>query len=74
MSFLKSPASCGKKILKLFLLRCISICMSLKSVPQIFKTLLQAGDVNIFVLLGVLFGRYVQLKSFSDEENISGEI
>ena len=43
--------------------------MSLKSVSQIFKILFQARDINIFVLRGVLFRRYVQLKSsFSDEK------
>ena len=49
--------------------------MSSKRVSQIFKTLFQTGDINIFVLRGVFFSRYVQLKSFfSDEKNISGEI
>ena len=49
--------------------------MSSKSVPQIFKILFQTGDINFFVLRGVFFSRYVQLKSsFSDEKNISGEI
>ena len=49
--------------------------MSSKNVSQIFKILFQAGDINIFVLRGVFFSRYVQLKSsFSDERNISGEI
>ena len=36
---------------------------------QIFKTLFQTGDINIFVLRGAFFSRYVQLKSsFSDEK------
>ena len=49
--------------------------MSSKSVSQIFKILFQTGDINIFVLRGVFFSRYVQLKSsFSDEKNISGVI
>ena len=49
--------------------------MSSKSMSQIVKILSQTGDFNIFGLCGVFFGRYVQLKSsFSDEENISGEI
>ena len=48
--------------------------MSSKSMSQIFKILFQTGDINIFVLRGVLFSRYVQLKrSFSNEKN-SGEI
>ena len=37
--------------------------MSLKSMSQIFKSLFQTGDINIFVLRGVFFSRYVQLKS-----------
>ena len=42
---------------------------------QIFKILFHTGDINIFVLRGVFFSRYVQLKSpFSDEKHISGEI
>ena len=49
--------------------------MSSKSVSQIFKILFQTGDINIFVLRGVFFSTYVQLKrSFSVEKNISGEI
>ena len=43
MLFSKAPAFCGKKILK-FLLHGISIFMSGKSVPQIFKILFQTGD------------------------------
>ena len=43
--------------------------MSSKSVCQIFKILFQTGDIIIFVLHGVFFSRYVQLKSsFSDEK------
>ena len=42
---------------------------------QIFKILFQTGDIDIFVLSGVFFSRYAQLKSFSfDEKHISGEI
>ena len=49
--------------------------MPLKNVSQIFKILFQTGDINIFVLRGVFFSRYVQLKSsFSDEKTITGEI
>ena len=49
--------------------------MSSKNVSQIFKIIFQTGDINIFVLRGVFFSGYVQLKiSFSDEQNISGEI
>ena len=43
--------------------------MSSKSVSQIFKILFQTGDINIFVLRGVFFSRYVQRKSnFSNEK------
>ena len=39
---------------------------------QIFKILFQTGYINIFVLRGVFFSRYVQLKSsFSNEKKIS---
>ena len=49
--------------------------LSAQKVSQIFKTLFQTGDINIFVLRGVFLSRYVQLKSsFYDEENISSEI
>ena len=43
---------------------------------QIFKILLQTGDIYIAVLRGVFSSRYVQLKSlFSHEKkNISSEI
>ena len=56
-------------------MHCTFICMSSKSVSQIFKILFQTGDTNIFVLRGVFFSRYVRLKSsFPDEKNVSGEI
>ena len=36
---------------------------------QIFKTLFQTGAINVFVLRGVLFDTYAQLKSsFSGKE------
>ena len=38
-------------------------------VSQIFQILLQPGKINTSVFRGVLFSRYVQLKSsFSDEK------
>ena len=65
----KAPTSCCKKNLNWFLLHCTSIFMSSKSVCQIFKILFQTGDIIIFVLHGVFFSRWVQLKSsFSDKE------
>ena len=71
MLFPKAPTSCCKKILNYFLLHCTSIFMSSKSVSQIFKILFQTGDINVFVLRGVFFSRYVQLKSsFCDKKNI----
>ena len=49
--------------------------MSSKNKSQIFKILIQTRDINTFVLRGVFFSGYVQLKSsFSDRKNISGEI
>ena len=43
--------------------------MSSKNVSQIFKILIQTRDINTFVLRGVFFSGYVQLKSsFSDEK------
>ena len=67
--FSKSPASCGEKNLKWFLLHCTYASMSLKNVFQIFKILFQTGDINVLVLRGVFFSIYVQLKSlFSDEK------
>ena len=64
-----------KKNLSYFFLHSTSIFMNSKIVPQIFKFLFQTGYVNIFVLRGVFFSRYVQLISyFFDEKNISGEI
>ena len=50
--------------------------MSSRIVSQIFKILFQTGDINIFVLRGVFFSKYVQLKSsFTDKKKkISGEI
>ena len=45
-----------------------------KNVSQISKILFETGD-NIFVLHGVFFYRYVQLKSsFSDVKIVDGEI
>ena len=42
---------------------------------HIFKILFQTGDINIFVLRGVFFSRYVQRKSsLSEEKHSSGEI
>ena len=36
---------------------------------QIFKILIATGNINIFVLRGIFFDRYVQLKSsFSDKK------
>ena len=47
----------------------------LQKLSEIFKILFQKGDINSFVLLGVFFSRFVQLKSsFSAENNISDGI
>ena len=45
--------------------------MSSKSISQIFQILFQTGDINIFVLRGVFFSRYVQLKSLFSNEKTS---
>ena len=46
--------------------------MSSKRMSQIFKILLQTEDINIFVLRGVFFYKYVQLKSsFSDKNTLA---
>ena len=37
--------------------------MSSKSVSLILKILFQTRDINIFVLRGVIFSRYAQLKA-----------
>ena len=66
--FPEALAFCGEKVLKQFLLHCISICISSKNLSRIFKILFQTGNINIFVLRGVFFSRSVQLRSF-----ISGE-
>ena len=59
MLFPKASAACGKKEIEIILLHCDSICKTSKSVSQIFKILFQTGDINIFVLCGVLFSTYV---------------
>ena len=71
MLFPKAPASCCKNILNQFLLHCTSIYMSSKSVSQIFKILFQTEDINIFVIRGVFFSRYVQPESFFSDEKAS---
>ena len=46
--------------------------MNSKSVSQTFKILFQTEDINIFVLCGIFFSRFVSLKSsFSDEKKTS---
>ena len=43
--------------------------MNPKSVSQVFKVLFQTGDINIFVIGGVFFSSYLELKSsFSDKK------
>ena len=48
--------------------------MSSKSMSQTFKIFFQTVDINIFVLHGLFFSRYVLLKSSFSEEKSSGEI
>ena len=65
MLFPKAPASCCKNILNQFFLHCISVFMSSKIMYQIFKILFHTGEIDIFVLSGVVFfSKYIQLKSF----------
>ena len=45
--------------------------MRSKSVSQIFEVLIQTRDINVFVLGGVFFSRYVQLNSSFSEEKTS---
>ena len=45
--------------------------MSSKSTSQVFKILFHTGDINIFVLHGVLFSRYAKLKSILSDEKTS---
>ena len=71
----KAPGSCCKKNVNQFLVHCTSMVMSSKKVSPIFKILFKTGELNISVLHGVFFSRYVPLKSsISDEKNIRGEI
>ena len=47
----------------------------LKKCVSDFYNLFHTWDINIFLLRGVFFSRYIQLKiTFSDEKNISGKI
>ena len=71
MLFSEAPASSDKKKLKQFLLHCTSICMSSKNGFKNFKILFQTGDINIFVLGGIFFSRFVQLNSSFSEEKKS---
>ena len=52
--------------------------MNSKSVSQIFKTLFWTGDINMFVLRGVFFSRYLQTaKLFLVQgytENANGDV
>ena len=51
------------KKIEWFLLHCTSISTNPKSMSQIFKILFQTGGINVFILCGVFFSIYVQLKS-----------
>ena len=72
MLFPEGPAPCDKNILNSFLLYCTSIYMISKSVSKILKIYfkLEILIFLFFVLHGVSFSRYVQLKSsFSDKKS-----
>ena len=53
-----------------FSLHCVSVFISSKRVSQIFTTLIQTGDTNIFVFRGVISVAHFQIKSsFSGWKN-----
>ena len=73
MLFPEAPAFCDK--VEIIFAALYLNSYELKRVSHIFKILFQTGDNNNFVLRGVFFNRYFQLKSsFFDVKNISGEI
>ena len=68
MLFPKTQASCAKKKFEIIFAALYFYLYELK-VSQVFKILFQTGDINIFVLRDVFFGRHVQLESsFSDQK------
>ena len=70
MLFPKVPAFCCKKIFELIF---ATLYFYINELQNCVLNLFQTRDINIFVLRGVIFSRYVQLKNyFPEEENISG--
>ena len=60
--------------MKQVLLQFVSIFVSLKSMSGVFKILSQTGDMNIFLLRGVLSVIRFQIEtSFSNEKNSTVE-
>ena len=59
----EAPTSCYKKNADInFGPPCLSICITSKSVSQIFQTLIQTGDIDIFVLRNVISVSNFQIK------------
>ena len=74
MLFSKFQASCGKKKFQIIFTALYFYLSELKECVSGFKILFQTGDVNIFILCGIFFTKYVQLKSSLPDEKNSGEI
>ena len=69
MLFPKAPTSCCKEFWTNFCCIVFYINELKKCVSHIFKSLFQTGDINLFIVRGVFFSRYLQLKSsFTDKK------
>ena len=74
MLFPKAPTSCCKEFWTNFCCIVFYINELKKCVSHIFKSLFQTGDINLFIVRGVFFSRYLQLKSsFTDKKKKSKE-
>ena len=70
MDFIFPSQYSSPKLQLQFLLNYVSIYISSKSVSQIFKIIIQTGDINIFVHNSVISVLQFQIKtSFSSEKN-----
>ena len=68
MLFPKAPTSSCKEFWTNFCCIVFYINELKKCVSHIFKSLSQTGDINLLIVRGVFFSRYVQLKSsFTDK-------
>lgn len=59
----EAPTLRFKKIVKWFLLYCVSISISLKNVSHILKIIFRTLDVNVFAHHGVISVLYFQIQS-----------